>query len=295
MKKSNFLYLLFCTCLAIIAIGISACYKTDEMPIPAYIHIDTSSVISSGTEGTASHKIVDAWVYKKDNIIGAFEMPATFPILETGTVELTFYAGIKLNGIAETRVPYPFFDPIKRSVRLAADSVTKISNLKYSYSSHTVFEWTEDFEQYNLSLDTAKPSTLAIQRVSLPELMTAFPGEGNEYAAKVELSSDTGVFYCRTHNEYSLPTNGTETFLEMNFKTNNELQVGILPVGLYASGHTIIVLNPSATWNKIYINLTPSLSTFTEYSSFKIFFYAKKSASAEKAVIYFDNLKLIHL
>jgi hypothetical protein len=80
----------------------------------------------------------------------------------------------------------------------------------------------------------------------------------------------------------------------MNYKNNHNLTVGLIMVH---SGQTIqqpiLVLNPSEEWNKIYINLTPTLAYFFDASDFRVFIGLLRSPDTETATIYLDNLKLI--
>lgn len=271
-----------------------SCAKISENEIPSYINIDTISISTASSQGTASQKVFDAWVFADNELIGAFEMPVKFPILKSGTSELTIYAGIKLNGINETRVPYPFYQQINKTVNLEREKVTDLGHLKFSYVEGTKFAWKENFEQANLSLDSTSRSEVNFVRTRLPELATAFPFELNEYAAKVVIPNDTAVFECASHDAFELPTDGTSVFLELNYKSNNPFTVGLLINGLVTSHRSVLVVNPSSAWNKIYVNFTPTLSSNSDANSFRVFFTAIKSTDDEKAEILFDNIKLVH-
>jgi hypothetical protein len=270
------------------------CSKTSVEDIPSYLAIDTISIKVNAIQGTASHKIVDSWVYANNELIGGFELPSRFPILKSGSTNLTIFAGVKLNGMNETRSPYPFYQQITKTVNLVRDSILDLGHLKYSYTEGTKFAWQENFEQYNLSIDTTARSEITLVRAKLPELATAFPFEDNEYAAKVVIPNDSLVFECITHNSFKLPTDGSSVFLEMNYKTNNPFTMGLLINGSVASQRPVLVINPSSIWNKIYINLTPSTAANSGASSFKVYFTARKSNKEPNAEILFDNLKLLH-
>src|ERR1035437_8225163 len=98
-------------CIGVI-VTISSCSLFNPgNPIPAYIHIDKIGVKvnSDGSQGSRSNKISDAWVYIDEQLIGCFELPATFPVLYEGKHEIKIRPGIKVNGIAATRTPYPFY------------------------------------------------------------------------------------------------------------------------------------------------------------------------------------------
>jgi hypothetical protein len=102
------------------------------------------------------------------------------------------------------------------------------------------------------------------------------------------------VFECMSHNSFKLPTDGSSVFLEMNYKSNNAFTMGLLINGSMASQRPVLVINPSSTWNKLYINLTPSTSANDAATSFRVYFTAKKSTIEPNAEIFFDNLKLLH-
>jgi hypothetical protein len=245
-------------------------------------------------QGTASQKISDAWVYADNNLIGPYEIPVRFPLLVSGSTQVTVFAGIKLNGINETRAPYPFYEPFKTTLDLERESISDLGHLTFTYVTGTKFAWLESFEQSNLSLDSTARSEVNLVRTQLPELAVAFPYESNKYAAKVIIPSDSVVFECASHNSYKLPTDGSSVFLELNYKSNNAFTVGLFVNGAVTSQKSVLVVNPSSTWNKIYINFTPTLSTNSTAISFKVFFTAMKSKDVTSAEIMFDNITLLH-
>lgn len=274
---------------------VSACTKTSLDEIPSYIAVDSISIKVTSFQGSASHKVVDTWVYAGNDLVGGFELPAKFPVLKSGNTELTIHAGIKLNGMNETRVPYPLYAPIVKTVLLEREKVTDLGQLEFSYKEGTVFAWIENFEQYNPSIDSTSRSEIALQRVELPELATVFPYETNEYAMKVEIPNDSLVFEAASHDQLKLPTDGRAVFLELNYKSNNSFTVGLFKISSIVISKEILVVNPSSTWNKIYINFTPTLSESQDYTNFKVFFIAKKDENVAKAEIFLDNIKLVHL
>ncbi len=278
----------------LILVIVSGCAKPSENDIPSYIAIDTISLKVNSMQGTASQKVTDSWVYADNDLIGAFELPSRFPVLKSGTSTLSIFAGIKLNGINETRVPYPFYDRIQKTVTLKREEITDLGHLTFYYAAATKFAWLEDFEQVNLTLDSTARSEVNFTRARLDELEAAFPGEGNDYAAKVVIAKENQVFESVSHNAFVLPTDGTSAFLELNYKTNNPFTVGLVINGAVTSLRPILVINPSSKWNKIYINLTPTLASYSGTSSFKVYFTAVKSTNEANAEIFFDNIKLLH-
>src|ERR1051326_8915965 len=84
----------------LIAAAFSSCsiFDTSEK-IPAYIHIDKIAFIpaSASWQSPTSVKITDAWVYIDGQLVGAYELPCTFPVQCEGTHNILVEAGIKQN------------------------------------------------------------------------------------------------------------------------------------------------------------------------------------------------------
>ncbi len=273
---------------------VSGCTRSSIDDIPSYLSIDTISIKVNSLQGTASQKISDAWVYADNELIGAFQLPARFPLLRSGSTQISIYAGIKLNGINETRVPYPFYEQIKKTITLEHEKVDSLGHLKFNYASGTIFAWQEDFEQSNLSIDSTPRSMIDLVRTHLTELSSEFPNEMNEYAAKIVIPNDTTIFECASHDSFKLPTDGSAVFLELNYKSNNPFTVGLIETGYVTNQRSVLVINPSKTWNKIYVNFTPTISSGSGATSFRVFFTSIKNTEDANAEIYLDNIKLLH-
>lgn len=272
----------------------SGCKKNDTDLVPSYLFIDQIGLTSSYDQGTSSQKITDAWVYVDETLIGAFELPATVPILKDGLQKITIRPGIKLNGIANTRAIYPFYADIKRNITLVKDSVINVSDVVTTYKTNVTFPWLEDFNFSGVTLDTTSKSTVGIDKINNPELIFNQAGEINTYSAFITMTENTDVFEAVSTEKFDFPGNGASIFLEMNYKINHELVVGVFYT---ASGirvqRPLLILNKSDDWNKVYVNLTvPKYDTPSAYD-FQIFFGTQKEG-IEDALIYLDNLKLVH-
>ncbi len=280
--------------LILIATITGGCKKNDADLVPSYLYIDQIGLTSSYDQGTSSQKITDAWVYVDETLIGAFELPATVPILKEGLQKITIRPGIKLNGIANTRSIYPFYADIKRNITLVRDSVINVADVVTSYKTNVTFPWLEDFNFSGVTLDTTSKSTVGISKINDPELIFYQSGEINTYTALISMTADTDVFEAVSTGKFDFPGNGASIFLEMNYKTNQELVVGVFYT---ASGirvqRPLLILNKNDEWNKVYVNLTvPKYDTPSAYD-FQIFF-GTQNKGTEDALIYLDNLKLVH-
>jgi len=277
----------------IILVGVTSCKQEDLEPgIPAYILVDTITCSTVFVDqGTSQQKFSDVWVYADDVTIGAFEMPAYVPILKEGPGKLRLEPGIKLNGIASTRVPNPFFEPvIIEDFNFIPDSLI-LANFNVEYWETTFFVWKEDFDGVAISIDSTSKSTT---NIVLTEEGTDETFEGN-HSGKIVLDSINNYYEGATFQAYDLPKDGSPVFLEMHYKCNN-----ILVVGLFAQNSSeiiqdpVIFINPKEDWNKIYINLTNKLKEYSNALDFKIFFGAYYDTPDEEAVLLMDNIKLMY-
>ena len=95
---------------------------------PSFLRIDGIDLATDGpSEGENSHDIVDAWVYVDNAPIGVFETPCTIPILEEGEHQLVIYAGVKKNGISNSRIIYPFYERWESTVNFVKEDTLVLS------------------------------------------------------------------------------------------------------------------------------------------------------------------------
>ncbi|MGZ5282782.1 MAG: hypothetical protein ACXWEY_10950 [Bacteroidia bacterium] len=275
--------------LLINALGFSGCdIVNPPEDVPAYIRIkEYTFTTDAAKQGTASNKITDAWVYAGNTFQGGFEMPATIPTLETGTKRLTIIGGVKENGISATRLPYPFLESYSIDIDLKRAKVDTIKPV-WKYSELTKFPWLENFEGTSVSLELSDNSTTGFRITTTSD--SAF--EGNS-AIKASIDPAHNYFECKTKMAYGLPR-GKAVWLEMNYKTEVPVEVGVYSIGasgnmkLFAAG-----INPSAEWNKIYVNLTSTISYEPTTQVFQIYFAAFNKNNGGTILI--DNLKLLYL
>jgi len=266
-----------------------SCKKSVSDLTPSYISIDSIGFVTNSLQGSASHNITDAWIYLNDNVQGIYELPCKFPVLAEGMQKITIRPGIKINGIASTRMYYPFYKPIDYNINLVKDSTIHLSPVT-SYNPAVVLAWMEDFEDGGISLERTSKSQVNIGTTS--DLQEVFQGN---YSAKIILDSNRTIFECYTIDSYVLNGNAIN-FLEFNYKNNCEVSIGVFVYSTNATiQRSVLVLNKSSIWKKIYVNLSNAVSENMTATNFKVFIGIQKDASSsENPVLYLDNLKLIH-
>jgi hypothetical protein len=278
---------------------LSGCDKFDgDQTIPSYLQVDSISFTCDySSQGTLDQNLVDIWVYVDDDLIGGFEMPATIPILSEGMHKLELRPGIKLNGISDTRAPYPCIEPIiYEDFTLIPDSTVKAGGTS-TYMNNTQFVWMEDFEDPSLAIHETASSDTNITRTEA-SAPGAFIDENSQYSGIshltttrdfLELVSDDG------NGQGFVFDRGDFIFLEMNYKFDAPVLIGLY-IELYTGtieDRAFVVVNNSEDWKKIYINFTPIVNESVDAENFKIYFQAFLPAGDESASFMFDNLKLV--
>ncbi|MCX6281650.1 MAG: hypothetical protein NTU51_06790 [Bacteroidetes bacterium] len=264
-------------------------FKGDQ-EVPAYLSIDSIYIYTDyAIQGSASHNISDSWVYVDGQLIGAFQMPAKFPVLQMGTHKVTIMPGIKKNGISSTRATYDFYAPISFNAKFGIDSVTKLRTLKTTYASNSNFLWKEDFEGTSIKLDTTNRSTVPVRVTSEGSPLTI---EGLHSGIMIT-DSVNDFAEAQSHDEFLIPF--APVYLELNYNINTILTVGVILTGPSAFIQTPVV-NLNVTNNKskkIYIELTPALNSTTGIDHFRVYFGAFKDANVKNGVIVLDNIKVV--
>jgi hypothetical protein len=256
--------------------------------IPSYIELNTFSVSTNyTTQGTASQKLRDAWVYVDNQFIGTYELPAKFPVLMDGTHRISIGPGIYDNGIASTRIVYPFIKYYDGTIELKAGQVTKIDTMPVTYFSGISYKWYEDFEGSGYSLDTLSNSQAGLEIDTLNEF------EGSK-CLLMQVTTNKRILEAASINTYSI-TPGAEAYLEINYKCDQAFVIGIvanLPGATIKAG--VISFNPSPEWNKTYINLRKTIGTYGTASNYNIWLRMDLADGQTVGNAWIDNLKLIY-
>jgi len=290
-KLGIFIVLIFSTLI------FSSCYKfKDGQTVPSYLKIDSIGLDTYyHEEGANTSKITDAWVYIDDNLIGVFELPAVVPVLKKGPQDIDVRCGIKLNGISSTRAPYPFYAPVAfENYELYEDSVQVLGKFNAEYSSPLEFGWMEDFEESGLTLEEISTSDTAIKRTE-PNDPEAYLSEYSNHSGIVNLTEEKPVWSAISLSSFPMPRQGASVLLELDFKTNNYFNVGLL-----LKEHSqfvkipLLTMNHSDTWNKIYINLGPNISLHPQAEYYKVVIESGLETDRTSGTIYLDNIKLVY-
>ena len=283
--------------LLLLALLQAACSTFDKQePIPSYIRITGIDLKTptDNSQGSSSSNITDAWVYINDNLQGVYPMPSKFPVLLTGSAKLSIRSGIVQNGIDATRIDYPFYNAWDTTIELKEKEILSLKPRINGYRSGTVFHLNEGFEGLGFNFEKTSNSVNDIYTTSNSTNIL----EGNN-CGKFEITSGIDVTIATT-NYYNLPKQGASVFLELNYKINQDMEVGVFAqdgaqikqssvLGLRASTNS----NGEIIWKKVYIDLTQAISNEVFATGYKIYFYAKQAKGVSSPIFYIDNVKLI--
>lgn len=305
----------------IVSLFVSCTNFEGNQEIPSYICIKpwqfTTDYIR---EGAATEAITDAWIYIDQNAQGCFEIrpkkyvvtdslgnvdtlvdeSVTVPLLCSGKHKVHVYPGVKMNGIASTRIQYPFYKPyIIEEMEFTPGKVDTIypSTQYYNIDDGNLhFKFMEDFENPQIQFKKTSQSDTTITKVSRLDNPNAWTGDPSHsvYSGHVWLG-DTITNFCIASEEIrGLPNQGNYILLEIDYKCDVEFEVG-----LYAKTKNgietfeLVYMKPTKEWKKNYINIGPTVTDNQSASYFKIFI-AGSVLEGETANFYFDNIKLVY-
>jgi len=260
----------------------ASCQKEDAVGIPAYIKIENIYLGENNSNST----ITDAWVYINGQLQGVYELPAKFPVLEEGNANIKVYAGIKNNGIASDRVIYPFYSSDTTNKVLTINASTEIYptvNIKENIDGQF-----DDFDNgYSFNSDTC--------------FQVLSGGPYGKYGSLSLSDSDSILITEINYQDFPLsfdnvPQQGSPTYMELDYKNNTSFLVGMyinfpnsptLEKGL-------LWINPKEDWNKIYIDLTQTVSEAIGAETFSIFIKMQRDTNLDENKLDFDNIRIIH-
>lgn len=274
MLKHSFPYFII-----LIFIFIS-CNKEEE--IPSYIGINDFNLTSNSSFGENTENITDVWIYIDENLQGVYEIPVTFPVLNKGLQNIRIKAGVKANGIASTRIQYPFYTSYLDTVELVENETI---NILPSFSYNSSFDAiVEDFESSGTIIDSTINSEIDF---------TIQQNNSNHYG--YALIEEPNINFEISTQELILPQQGAPVYLEIDYKSSTEFLVGMyINYSQDVVRRDLLWVTPKQEWNKIYINLTQTVSESIGAESFKVFLNMRRNEPSLSEEINFDNLKILY-
>jgi hypothetical protein len=281
-----------------VCVGLVACDPFEkDGPIPAYIRIEkfTVQTKSDNSQGSGAHAIEDAWLYVENELIGVFEVPVTVPVIAIGKKRITIFGGIRKNGLANTRIPYPFYTTYNDTLDLVLTEIDTIRPVVKYYDA-LKFPWLEDFEDNSISFSKSGTDvTVDSMYITKDQsLVFDYDGVSNLASGAVDIPLGSQIFQNASIESYDLPRSD-DVYLELNYKTDVALQTGLIATKTTTAIPLLLLFPTDGEWKKAYISLAEDLND-PKYSGseFKIFLDAVSNSDTSINQIFIDNVKIIH-
>jgi hypothetical protein len=281
--------------ISLVFVFLVSCKKM-EVIVPSYVYLSPSVLNTKpdNSQGDASSKIEDYYVFQNGDIRGLFSIYARIPIQATGKNRIRVSPGIKYNGMSEQRIIYPMFNYYEYEFDLVQNRVDTIKPV-FTYVENAVFPLIEDYDGSGLALEY----NMATKQIGDSLIRDNGPGAfvPGKFSGRVELKSGvTNSFlemYSKVFNNWP---RFTPFYLELDYKCNIPIVIG-----MYATGPAgdvtktpLYVLNPKEDWNKLYLDIESDINRAGAGMQYRIFIsFAKGSESNPSAWI--DNLKVVYL
>lgn len=289
-----------------IILGFSSCEVINPSEdIPAYIRIDSISFMDTVNNQPVlakkgKHRIVDAWVFIDNELQGVYELPVTFPVLKSGNHTVKVYGGILRNSISSQRTLYAFYTPYIQTVNLQPEKTDTLRPLigddkkviKLPSEAIGQFEPYEGFEGAgSIFKITANSKVLEYTKTDVDSLVF----EGN-FSALFEMDANANYLEFETNKSYTIPQTSPSVYMELNYKIDVPLLIGIYVEKAGGGVLNIPYLNLVATngqWKKAYVSLT-SETSLQSNAKYKIYYKAYHDQNMLKSRVLIDNVRLIY-
>jgi hypothetical protein len=262
-----------------------SCKKNSETEASFFLKADPVKVSTTAAQGSSSHNITDIWLYVDGQFQGAYPTGKLMPVVtKNKSVRIEAFAGIKNNGIADTRIPWFLYQKLQYDTLISTGQHI-VRPFTFSYNPNVSFSWVEDFEG-DAGVTLIKSPISEVGYV-LSTAENSFEGRSIE----MELNSAQIIAQLESTKSFTLPTANSNVYLELNYKCNTKFEVGVFGTG--TSEKAAIILNPKESWNKIYIQLAGVVNSEPKAPTYKVYFRMINSGANPKVQL--DNIKLLYL
>ncbi|MBK8955358.1 MAG: hypothetical protein IPM34_07365 [Saprospiraceae bacterium] len=263
----------------------------DQEPPPAYIQVNPFEFEIKPGEGTARQQISDAWIYIDNQYIGAYQLPATLPVIGNGLLEILIQPGYRENGQITHPARYDLLEPYVSSALFDPLETTHIVP-KTAYQSGLKFTFLEEFEGIHfLNIDRDGNSETKILLSTVEE---AFEGLRS---GVIELTNERKSLLAVYDIEKQIPQSPDAIILELHFKSDIPFSIGFIGnKGALGEDYLInATLLPKKNWTKAYFNFRDIIND-SNANSYRLAISANYRSDTAIAVqrILLDNIKVIH-
>lgn len=257
--------------------------------VPTYIQVDSFTLepTDPAKTGSLSSDIKSVWVYFNNQAVGAYDLPATVPILTSGPGTVQLIPSVSFSGTSRIQ-QYPFYEPDTLSIPYKPGEVTKINGVT-RYRANANFRWMADFETGNkfIKVNSENPDDTLL--LTTMDKSMVFEGNGSGY---IRLSSAHPSSEVITESGFTVASG--QAYLEINYKCSVPFEIGMQTTP--ASGQIVYDylygLNPSDTWRKAYIGVQDFV-TQNKGGQYNLLIRTKLGEGQTDGYVLIDNLKIV--
>jgi hypothetical protein len=271
---------------------------------PSYLKINKivldPSKNSTETYGSASNNISDAWVFVNGKQIGTFELPASIPVLASGSANVQVLAGIYGDGQKGARFPFGFYTQFDTTLNLEPGKETfLVPKVKFAPAMAFPFDVYEDFTNYSgvgdIQIRSGSPYKLVANKDTLANFPYAAGAVGVVYA--IPGISEPVVLESIFNGKLPQTISGIRAgvFLEFDYRSTVDFKVGVTTT---FSGNsepiTDLTVRKNRTWTKMYVNLTDEVNIPELKNGTFRMLWVTNALSGSSDYFAIDNIRLLH-
>ena len=275
------------------------CQK-NEVPIPAYLHIQPFSFSASASQGNATEDITNGQVFVNGRFVGDYEFPVTFPVTTLGPADITVSPSIKENGVSNPRRVYRLYAPFEQSINLVAQQIDTLQPTT-TYRSNVEFEWIEDFDDNAISVSKGSNNQISDSLRTYPFTdPAALPGMGKGFTAGVIFPTNSNglAWEVVSNQSFDVPKGGRDVYMEMDLLSDIAITVGIIyetPVS-FVQTEVVTFFQTDGQYKKLYLNLVSETSPLPQNTQVRIFIGGRNFlGDVTQPRVFIDNIKLAYL
>jgi len=258
------------------------------VPDPTYIHIDSFRFEKNPAVSADSLTDINTvWAYYNGNLIGEFDLPATFPVLATGTGQVMLTPGIPNTGLNNEEANYPFYTNDTFTINAMPGKLITHSAVT-SYYSATKVSPIADF--------TAVPG---FSLVGGAGGLTIINADSLKYhhgpTAGIFLNSPGDSTVIVTNNPFTINT--SYSFIEFDYNCTMPFSVSLQPVfGSSPAGSVTFLagVSPNRGWHKFYIYVS-EYAMATKGDSYNLWIQANQPPDQQYGIVLLANINLLSI
>ena len=268
-----------------------------EVQIPSYIQISSyKTKVASTLTSTENQNFTDMLVYANGQTYGIYPLGSKIPVLTSGSTTFLIRAVVEINGVGALRADYEVMHGCDTVITVKPGQVTNVVP-QFEYFSTAQFPFVDDFNpiggtHYGGGFLSA--NCLCDTDLTATTYTPGFSGKNTDQCLALR-SISTKPALIQTQSSIYLPPGGVGVYMELDYQSNVTIQMYIEGESGSTNGGTLNQLGglyPSATWKKVYIDLTEQVSSL-QSGYYYIYFGSIYDGTVSPNLALIDNVRIV--